>query len=108
MQETTLGANKWLNDSKRLDFPTGEDLTNVIQRDVEKSLEKSAFDDHNVVMWLEGHERYQENLRGKNDVEKHYYEYIIGESQEIPINSEFTISLDPMQIRTFVIQIEKN
>lgn len=103
-----MGANKWLNESKRLEFPTGEDLTNVIQRDIKKSLKNNRFKDHNVVTWLEGHERYQHNLRGQNDVDKNYYEYIMGEINRPSPRSAFSITLDPMEIRTFVIQVDKN
>lgn len=110
MKETTLGANKWLNESKRLDFPTGEDLTNVIMRDIKKSLSNQGFSNHGVVTWLEGHERYGKSLRGENDVPKNYYEYILGNlSEEKPSYlSQFSVLLNPMEIRTFVIEIEKN
>lgn len=99
-----------MSESKRLNFNTGEDFTNVIERDIKKSLKHTGFNDPHVVKWLEGHERYQENLRHENDVDKNNYEYVISNAKQSMRNydSGFSITLNPMQIRTFIIQIEKN
>lgn len=109
MKETTLGANKWLNESKRLDFVSGEDLTNQIKSDIKDLLKKQGLSDPVVNTWLEGHQRYEEDLRGENDVPKNYYEYII---DQVPSKSkdvsEYSVVLNPMEIRTFIIEVDRN
>lgn len=103
-----MGANQWLEENNRLKFKTGEDYTKVIERDIQKSLRHNGFKDIRTVNWLEGRENYNGETKDRNDINrKNYYEYIIEDAAHISKDDNFLITLNPMQIRTFVINIKE-
>lgn len=84
IKETTLGANHFLGETKRFDFRKGFALEDLI-------LEKT----HKMQDWLEW-KIYQNDL--------HRSRFVADEISE----DQLKITLNPMQIRTFIIETKKS
>lgn len=79
LRETTLAANQWLSEAKRLQFNAASETTN--------SSEDSSYqvDEDNVVVGRRA-------------------PYVVADNEANP----FDIKLQPMQIRTFVLTVEES
>lgn len=109
IKETTLGANQWLEDNHRLRFEKGLGLEQMLVEQYESdaafyytTADKYFFglNDSNLpedISKLKG-------LRQSQDVNDVYDDDVI--SNQIKGNS-FEILLNPMQIRTFVIDVQR-
>lgn len=84
IRETTLGANRWLNETQRLSFKKGAPLEDfVIQKEMETK------------RWLKW-KIYQNDLHRSREI------------NEIISQDQYKITLNPMQIRTFIVEVKKS
>lgn len=90
IRETTLGANQWLSDNQRMDWKLGRPL-----EEFKNDIFESAYHWH----------LQTNNIPREGD----FLEYIHEKQDKRSVeNLETTaITLQPMQIRTFVIEISK-
>lgn len=84
IRETTLGANQWLNEKQRLHFRKGEPLEDFSFQNGPEMRE-----------WLKW-KVYQSDLHRGRAMYERYSE------------DQYKISLNPMQIRTFVVEVKKS
>ncbi|XP_030753915.1 lysosomal alpha-mannosidase-like [Sitophilus oryzae] len=85
LEETTLGANQWLKDSDRLKFKTNSTLEQLLNEDYNTNIEYATVVKN---AWIEGSKtKPQPTLKDNLD--------------------ELEISLNPSDIRTFIIGIKR-
>lgn len=94
IQETTLGANQWLKDNERLQFGTTGTLEEVVM-DKYSSFNESEM--KNRRSWMDS----------LNDLNSQKKRAVLIDVLEDDVN-DLVITLNPMQIRTFVIEIKKS
>ncbi|KAF5279397.1 hypothetical protein FQA39_LY05507 [Lamprigera yunnana] len=107
-RETTLGANQWLSENKKLMFNSSSEqelvyhyqaARNKVDNDVEHLM--------NDARWVEGARRWLRNQDESNDVNvKQYMTVDSGDSNESSLTENFVITLNPMQIRTFIVDVK--
>lgn len=91
IRETTLGGNQWLEENIRMQFQEGIHLEDLISN-------YGSCDDtqSNMCKWRNGQVNY-DGIDGKLHLKR----------RSRITNDDFKIILNPMQIRTFVIDIKK-
>ncbi|KAJ8919646.1 hypothetical protein NQ315_006173, partial [Exocentrus adspersus] len=87
LRETTLGANQWLSDNNKLEFEVAASLEALV--DVDQRIDDSK---------LRG--KWNDNGNGSN-----VKRAVLQVPQDL---DDFTITLQPMQIRTFVVEIQRD
>lgn len=94
-RETTLGANQWLDENRRLFFnesKTSKDLVHELKDDP---------------IWMDGAKKWLRNQNDGNDVKVNYDQNSQPRYQKKSIApQDFIIILNPMEIRTFVIDVK--
>ncbi|KAJ8964251.1 hypothetical protein NQ314_005027 [Rhamnusium bicolor] len=93
LRETTLGANQWLSENHRLQFETAGNLEDLLNG--------------NYQILDEDEEESRNKLNSEQSDSRNYVkrETLV----EVPDSTDnFEITFQPMQIRTFVIEINKN
>lgn len=93
IRETTLSANQWLNEAKRLHFEA-------------KTEDSNELDSSTGTTTSEVPE--QEKLQSSIDISPRQY-YIKANKHHRAIENDendFTITLEPMEIRSFIVQLE--
>lgn len=83
MRETTLGANQWLSDNHRLNFDTNVNLEDLWDTD------------KNYQTWAKN--KWNQNMKHREPQTSHH------RSENL---DELLIVLSPMQIRTFIFDID--
>ncbi|XP_017786052.1 PREDICTED: lysosomal alpha-mannosidase isoform X1 [Nicrophorus vespilloides] len=96
-KETTLGANQLLGESKRLQFRTGSSLDDLV--DMYDFYE--PVDEQEDENWIKGKQAYRTSEFDANDINFHVMDTLEEDTDR------FQITLLPMQIRTFVIEIKR-
>lgn len=103
IKETTLGANQWLQDNKRLKFGAGGNLEDVT--DQLDGLNKSSSV-ANENYWTEGLFHWRQSQTESNDVTSNFSDYV-DVSNVSSSKNDFVIALSPMQIKTFVVEVKR-
>lgn len=85
IRETTLGANQWLDENQRLRFKKGAPLENFVITEEGAKMKR----------WLKW-KIYQNDLHRGRVVNEAYTQ------------DQYKISLNPMQIRTFIVEVKKS
>ncbi|KAF2897558.1 hypothetical protein ILUMI_08618 [Ignelater luminosus] len=101
LRETTLGANEWLNENSRLKFKAGQKLETMV---------RSNETLRNDPLWYDGYRKWIRSQHESNDINlrRQNSNTIFKQQENFASNDEFSVTLDPMQIRTFIIDIQKN
>lgn len=101
IKETTLGANQWIEDNKRLKFSAGGNLEDQLCG-FNKS---SSVTNENY--WTEGLLHWKQSQTESNDVMSNFSEYVDVKSDNVSSKNDFVIALSPMQIKTFIVEVTR-
>lgn len=96
-RETTLGANQWIEQNHRLNWNTGDKLEHLVNHpDYYKTKEDN-------IVWLKNHPLDTNEI----PTEKPVVNVDNAILKDLEQYNTFEFTLEPMQIRTFVIDIDK-
>lgn len=93
-RETTLGANQWLEENHRLSFNESKTAEDLVHRH------------ENDPLWTEGVKRWLRDQTDGNGVNDHNRESYRRHQKKFASPGDFMITLNPMEIRTFVIDVK--
>lgn len=101
IRETTLSANQWLNEASRFKFNSNSEDSNKVQTTNESSTETVDSTTPKKV---------RRSFNPKSDVSSHQYVNSKRQykryRQEENDSDKYVVTLKPMEIRTFVIELE--
>ncbi|GLV46666.1 Lysosomal alpha-mannosidase II [Carabus blaptoides fortunei] len=98
VRETTLGGNQWIEQNQRLKWNAGEKLEHLVhQPDYYKTEEDN-------IVWLRNHPNDTNEIPTDNLTIGNIDNAIL---KDLDQYNTFEFTLEPMQIRTFVIDIDK-
>lgn len=101
IRETTLSANQWLNEASRLKFNSKSEDSNQIQATNESATESVQSTTPKKV---------QRSFNPKPDISSHQYlnskRQYKRYRQDEHDSDKYVVTLKPMEIRTFVIELE--
>lgn len=105
IKETTLGANQWLQDNKRLKFGAGGNLEDVTDQLDGFNKSRSVANEN---YWTEGLFHWRQSQTESNDVSSNFSDYVDVEGiSNVSSENDFVIALSPMQIKTFIVEVKR-
>lgn len=111
IRETTLGANQWLDENKRLQFAPGDKMEDDVSTYKWGSTifnNRLLFSIDSDMLWEEGRKIWKRTQRESNDVNSNLFEGVQKDDEEDTVKENgYSIKLNPMQIRTFVVDVKK-
>lgn len=100
IRETTLGANQWLSENDKLTFNVDSTLEDVAKN-------QTLGEEAQETLWENGWKTWIDNQCETNDIDNPL-EKMHGDQQSgTNIMDEFQVTLEPMQIRTFIVEIKR-
>ncbi|KAF5294473.1 hypothetical protein FQR65_LT01599 [Abscondita terminalis] len=100
-KETTLGANQWLEENRRLSFNVSDQRHSNDY--VDDRIAKYLMND---TAWMHGVKYWKRSQIESNKIDINRYLYNRDDENRIKASAGFQVVLNPMQIRTFVIDIK--
>lgn len=100
----TLGGNQLLKENSRLRFNADESMYNFLKHNLQKEHTEGSSDEEDK-HWKIGKSIFEESQKRDTLKSKGGVQDEIKGSQ---LENDFNITLAPMQIRTFVVEVKRN